>query len=292
MRSGLCESITVAISDVVDLLACPHCRAPLGVVEDARSVRCEQGHSFDVARQGYLNLAGGTAGHNADTPTMVAARDRFLSAGPYRPVVDRLLELARTAAPASPRLLEVGAGTGYYLARLVAGLDASRGVALDVSPAAARRAARAGPRIGSVVADAWRTIPVATGAIDLLLDVFAPRNAAEFARVLSGRGVLLTVTPHRGHLAEIRDPLGLLQVAPGKQRQLQATLAGTLRQTYGESLSFAVELDDSLLHDVVAMGPSAFHLSEEELSARVGAVTTPVSVTVAVELGLWVVTPP
>ena len=281
----------MAISDVVDLLACPHCERPLGLDGVPRAVRCEQGHSFDLARQGYLNVGSGAASRNADTPAMVAARDRFLTAGPYRPVVDRMLELALDSAPASPRLLEVGAGTGYYLARLVDGLDESRGVALDVSVAAARRAARAGPRIGSVVADVWRQLPVATGAIDLLLNVFAPRNSVEFARVLSDRGVLLTVTPQRHHLAEIRGPLGLLEVAPDKQQQLQATLAGTLRQTYRESLSFAVELDDRLLHDVVAMGPSAFHVSDEELTTRVGAVATPVSVTVAVELGAWAVRP-
>lgn len=276
----------MALVDVVDLLGCPHCRQPLTLVEGGGSVRCPLGHSFDVARQGYVNLGGRAGPGNADTPAMLAARDRFLSAGHFRPLADRLLERADPAGPA-PRLLEVGAGTGYYLARLLSGLPGARGVALDVSVAAARRAARAHPRLGSVVADAWRPLPVASGAVDLLLDVFAPRNAAEFARVLSGSGRLLTVTPEAEHLAELRDALGLLGIQPGKQSQLESTLGGRFSSVSRETLGYQVELSGSALGDLVGMGPNAFHLGEAEISARVRSVGSPRTVSVAVSLEVW-----
>lgn len=278
----------MALADVVDLLACPHCQQQLGVVDGDRLVRCPLGHSFDVARQGYVNLGGRAGPGNADTPAMLAARDRFLSAGHFRPLADRLLELVGPAG-ADPRLLEVGAGTGYYLARLLSGLTRARGVALDVSVAAARRSARAHPRLGSVIADAWRPLPVTTGSIDILLNVFAPRNAGEFARVLSSSGRLLTVTPEAEHLAELRDTLGLLGIRPGKQSQLESMLGDLFTSVSRESLRYGIELTGSALGDLVAMGPNAFHLSEAEISARVRSVDPPRPVSVAVSLEVWAV---
>jgi 23S rRNA (guanine745-N1)-methyltransferase len=276
----------MAVAEVVDLLVCPHCGQGLVVAEHGRVVRCPNGHAFDVARQGYLNLAGRTGPSNADTAAMVAARDRFLSAGHFAPIAETLSELADSTNPGA-RLLEVGAGTGYYLTRLLDGLVTSRGVALDVSVAAARRAARAHPRLGSVVADAWQPLPMASGTVDVLLNVFAPRNATEFARVLSGSGRLLTVTPTADHLVEVRRSLGLLGIQPEKQHQLTATLGGAFDQGATETLRFTMELDDSGLYDLVAMGPNAFHTSDDELRSRVAAVSTPVSVSAAVALGVW-----
>jgi len=103
----------MALADAIDLLTCPYCRGPLVLAPGGRAVRCAEEHSFDVARQGYLNLHTGRAPKNADTTAMVAARDRFLTAGPYAPIVDRLVKLATAlAAREAIRLLEVGPAPG------------------------------------------------------------------------------------------------------------------------------------------------------------------------------------
>jgi 23S rRNA (guanine745-N1)-methyltransferase len=185
----------MAIADVVDLLACPRCRRPLALTADARSAHCPGGHAYDLARQGYLNLLPGRRPKNADTVAMVDARGRFLAGGHYAPIADRLAQLAAAHAPPAARVLEVGAGTGYYLTQVLAALSGGRGVALDVSVPAARRAAGARPRAGSVVADVWQRVPLLDGCVDVLLDVFAPRNGDEFARLLSTTGVLVVVVP-------------------------------------------------------------------------------------------------
>jgi 23S rRNA (guanine745-N1)-methyltransferase len=282
----------MAVVDVLDLLACPLCRQPLAPALGGRAVCCPDGHSFDLARQGYLNLLGAKAPRNADTAAMVAARDRFLSAGHYAPIADRLLGLASEAlggraARGEPRALEVGAGTGYYLARVLSGLPSSRGVALDVSVPAARRAAAAAPRLGSVVADLWRQLPLRDGCVDVLLDVFAPRNAAEFARVLAPAGVLVTVTPAPEHLQEIRESLGLLDIQPDKDQRLDAALGTAFREIDRASVRFGRPLDRPAVRDLVAMGPNAFHRSEDELDAVVLQVAAPVDLSVAVDLRVW-----
>ena len=277
----------MGVANSLDLLVCPRCGQPFDLTADGRSVRCPLGHSFDLARQGYLNLRSSGPPRNADTAAMVSARERFLAAGHYRPIADRLLEVASMHAPSRSRLLEVGAGTGYYLAHLLNGLEEARGLALDVSVAAARRAARASPRLGSVVADVWQPLPVADGRIDVLLDVFAPRNPGEFRRVLAGSGVLVTVTPEPDHLHQVRSGLGLLDIQPAKHEQLQTALADAFVTAEQQSVRFDTELSDTALHDLVAMGPNAFHLTDADLRGLVASVATPVTVTVAVDVSVW-----
>lgn len=285
----------MGVAEALDLLRCPLCTAPFTAL--GTGVRCASGHSFDQARQGYLNLLGASPPRHADTAPMVAARDRFLGGGAYRPVADALasaveqgLTAVRGAVPRSPAVLEAGAGTGYYTGALLDALD-GRGVALDISAAAARRAARAHPRLAAVVADAWAALPVVDGAVDVLASVFAPRNAAEFARVLRPDGVLAVVTPHPQHLQELREPLGLLEVEGDKQDRLAATLAARFRPLATSDVRYRASWSHEVVLDLVSMGPNAFHVGADELAERVERLAEPTVVSVAVSVTTWVRTP-
>jgi 23S rRNA (guanine745-N1)-methyltransferase len=282
----------VSVAEVLDLLRCPLCRQVFTV--DGSSVRCASGHRFDLARQGHLNLLGARPPAHADTPAMVAARERFLGGGAYAPVAEALVDAARTglrtargAAPTTPSLLEVGAGTGYYTAALVEGLG-GRAVALDVSAAAARRAARAHPRVAAVVADAWAVLPLGDGVVDVVVSVFAPRNPAEFARVLRPDGVLVVVTPRPDHLQAVREVLGLLEIEPGKQERLATSLAEHFSPAAEVDVRFEDSWPRSVVVDLVAMGPNAFHLDPGELADRTAGLPDLVPTTVAVAVSTWV----
>lgn len=273
----------VTIDLIMDLLCCPVCRNDLRRV--GGSVRCSTGHSFDLARHGQLNLLGRPAPPHADTADMVAARARFLGGGSYDLILDAVHESVG-ATPPRPAVLEVGAGTGFYLAALVERLD-GRGVALDISPVAARRAARSSPRIGAVVADVWGPLPLHTGSVDVVLAVFAPRHPAEFARVLRPDGLLVVVTPQPEHLVELRDQLGLLGVEPGKDDRLADGLRGHLDVRTRRDVHYRVALELDALVDLVAMGPNAFHRDAAELRTQVRELTRPQAVTVAVTVSTW-----
>lgn len=236
------------------LLACPHCGKPLNA--DGSRWVCPGGHSFDVARQGYLNLAGGPEPANADTAAMLDARARVQASGLFGLLSEALDDVV---PPGAARLLEVGAGTGHYLAELVEGRPAARGVALDVSRAAARRAGRAHPRVASVVADVWRGLPIRTGAIDVLLCVFAPRNAAEFARVMAADGLLVVATPAPEHLAGLRARHGLLGIEDDKQAKLVAGLSDGFRADRNVTVRSGGRLEPHLVDDLIGMGPNAHH---------------------------------
>ena len=280
------------LADVVGCLECPVCGSDL--VLEAAALRCARGHSFDVARHGYVNLLPGRARTGtADTPTMVDARAAFLGAGHYDAIMDAVAEASAAATAEGPAgcVADVGAGTGHYLARVLELVPDRAGLALDLSKHALRRAARAHPRIGAAACDTWKPLPVRTGAVALVLDVFAPRNAAEFARILSPGGSLVVVTPAADHLLELVDVLGLVTVDEHKDERLADSLGG--RFTLEGSIPVRVAM--SLTHDDVAalvgMGPSSRHATAAQLAARIGALAVPVAVTAAVTVSVYRRTP-
>lgn len=242
-----------ALAPVSGLLACPVCGESLKLTQGTE--RCRQGHSFDIARQGYLNLLGGPQPANADTATMVAARQRFLAAGHYDPIA---AEVARRLA-AQTILLEVGAGPGFYLARALDERPDSKGVSLDVSVAAAKAAARAHPRAASVVADVWQKLPIRSGRVGGVAAVFAPRNLPEFARVLAQGGTLVVVLPEQDHLIGVRDRYNLLDVGADKGDRLLRDASGFFEPLGTKKLRYPVEATAGQVADLIAMGPNAFH---------------------------------
>jgi 23S rRNA (guanine745-N1)-methyltransferase len=215
---------------------------------------CPRRHSFDIARQGYLNLLNGPQPKNADTWAMLAARGRVHDAGLFDPVADAVA----AAVSGARTILEAGAGTAHYLARCLdagVGLDARKGLALDVSTAAARVAAKR-PRVAAVVADVWKTLPLADAGFDAVLCVFAPRNLAEFARVLRPGGRLIAVTPNPGHLAAVRSAHALLAIPADKGAALERP---PFELVDAVAVRYAVPLSRAQVADLIAMGPNAFH---------------------------------
>jgi 23S rRNA (guanine745-N1)-methyltransferase len=273
------------LADVVDLLRCPVCGQPLAQHDDALS--CPAGHSFDIARQGYASLfAGGGRTGEADTAAMVEARAAFLAAGHFRPLADALAAAATGGAPGV--VVDVGAGTGHHLARVLDAVPDARGVAIDSSAAALRRAARAHPRAAAVGADVWRELPLRDESATLFLSVFAPRNPVEMARVLVPGGMLLAATPTTRHLYELVGPLGLLSVPDDKEDRLDAQMAGHFALTERRTLEHAMFLTGEECAQIVRMGPSAWHVDEESVAERLRALPDPLAVTASMTLSRYV----
>jgi 23S rRNA (guanine745-N1)-methyltransferase len=286
------------LRDVSDLLACPVCGR--GFTLRPPAMRCASGHSFDIARQGYVNLLpGGARPGTADTAEMVAARQAFLTAGHYAPLAGAIADLAAATVAAGPRpcVLDAGSGPGYYLAAVLdrlAGRPAGPGpedgtgpvgLAMDISARALRRAARAHPAIGAVGWDTWRPFPVRDAVMSLVLDVFAPRNAAEFRRVLRDDGALIVVTPGPGHLAELTGPAGLLAVDERKDERLAASLGAHFTLARDQELSLGLRLTRAEARALAGMGPSARHAGPDAggLAAR----TEPITVTAAFRIACY-----
>jgi 23S rRNA (guanine745-N1)-methyltransferase len=191
------------------------------------------------------------------------------------------------AGPAPSALLDLGGGTGHHLAGVLDRLPDAVGVALDSSPYAARRAARAHPRAMSVVADTWARLPVADRAVDRVLVVFAPRNGPEIARVLRDDGRLVVVTPAADHLGELVRPLGLLRVDPDKAARLAATLEPHLEPVATVVHREQLRLDRAAVATLVGMGPHARHLARDDVLTSLTSIPEPLRVTVSVQISTY-----
>lgn len=198
---------------MTSLFCCPLCGAPLER-EPAR-LFCPNRHSFDRAASGYVNLLPANRKHSkdpGDDKTMVAARSAFLESGYYQPLRDSLCKVVSQYKnlSASPVVLDSGCGEGYYTSGLFQALTKSgrhpRVAGADLSRAALRRAARRVPEAEFAVASVYR-LPIAGQSADVLVNIFSPLAADEFARVLRPGGLFCYAVPSARHLWEMKEIL-------------------------------------------------------------------------------------
>ena len=261
-------------------LRCPVCRSPLnmtraaGMAVPGRALECTEGHSFDAAKQGYFNLlVGKGTAFEADTAEMVAARVSFLEAGHYGPLAEAVAAaVVPFLSTEAATLLDSGTGTGHYLRVMLDAAAAASShvtaVGLDISKFALRRAARLNPEAVNLVCDVWQPLPVADHAIDVVTVIFAPRNPAEFARVLRPGGRLVVVTPRAGHLAAIARQTGMLGIEEGKDARLVDAMSAQFSLEAVRDLVIPLVLSPQEVADLAYMGPAGHHLDRAALAAR------------------------
>jgi len=234
-------------------LRCPVCSADLEPLAPL-TLACANGHRHDVNKRGYVSLLGGGTKHLGDTAEMLDARDVVLDGGAYSPIA-----AAVASAVAGERIVDAGAGTGYYLRAALGSPGASLGLAMDLSSNAVARAVRSSQRIDGLVADTWRPLPVRSGVADTVLDVFAPRNLPEFRRILRPGGTMIVVVPRADHLGSLRAGGTMLDIPSDKADDV-ITAAEPLYALQGrEPVAYDLTLTDALTRALVGMGPSARH---------------------------------
>lgn len=239
-------------------LACPLDGGPLG--PEGRTWRCPAGHSFDTARQGYVNLLpvqNKRSLNPGDSKDMVAARQRFLDAGYYRPVADAVTRAVLAGSTATDRTLaclDAGCGEGYYLRKLAAAESAVELllIGVDISKWAALAAARQDRRPRWIVGSN-ASLPVSTGTLDRALCVFGFPVYHEFARVLKPGGVLVQVEAGPDHLRELRE---IIYPSLKPETPPMAAAPDGFAILDVETLCYAFRLDNAgVIADLLAMTP-------------------------------------
>lgn len=200
---------------------CPVCKSALNLTD--KSYRCENGHSFDIAKEGYVNLllAHQKRSKDAgDSKPMLQSRRSFLEKG-YYDILPQFLGdvISHRQVNTSLRLLDTGCGEGYYTGHIAQRLGKRWACwGMDIAKPGIAMAARRYPDIAYFVASSYR-LPIQDESLDLALRIYAPGDAAEYSRVLRPDGLLITVIPGRHHL------LGLKQHIYDTPQQHDATEA-------------------------------------------------------------------
>jgi 23S rRNA (guanine745-N1)-methyltransferase len=252
---------------------CPVCHAGLAPAEGGTRWACPDGHSFDRARQGYLNLLLSGTGRSrrpGDDSGMVDARRRFLSTGAYDRVGDALARVAgravveaheRRGGPVS--VVDVGCGEGHHTRRVAAALATAddpldvRVAGIDVSKRAVAIAARSHPSGSYAVASA-ADIPLPPGAADVVIDVFGPMFAAELARVVPPGGTIAAVHPGPRHLRSLRA-LVYDDARPHDVKEPLRAAGEWFTRTGAVTVMFPIVLGEEVVVDLFTMTPYRWH---------------------------------
>ncbi|MDY4345851.1 methyltransferase domain-containing protein [Streptococcus sp. BJSWXB6CM1] len=183
--------------------ACPICQENLTLVES--SLKCENRHSFDLAKFGYVNLAPQIKQSANYDKENFQNRQQILEAGFYQAILDALSTML-SSLETSQTVLDIGCGEGFYSRKLQESHSDKTFYAFDISKDSVQIAAKSEPNwaVNWFVGDLAR-LPIKDASMDILLDIFSPANYGEFRRVLSQKGILIKVIPTENHLKEIRQ---------------------------------------------------------------------------------------
>ena len=183
--------------------ACPICQENLTLVET--SLKCDNRHSFDLAKFGYVNLAPQIKQSANYDKENFQNRQQILEAGFYQAILEGISDLLATK-PSAKTILDIGCGEGFYSRKLQEVHPDKTFYAFDISKDSVQIAAKSEPNwaVNWFVGDLAR-LPIKDASMDILLDIFSPANYGEFRRVLSKDGILIKVIPTENHLKEIRQ---------------------------------------------------------------------------------------
>ena len=183
--------------------ACPICRENLTLVES--SLKCENRHSFDLAKFGYVNLSPQIKQSANYDKENFQNRQQILEAGFYQAILEAVSNLLASSKTATT-ILDIGCGEGFYSRKLQESHSEKTFYAFDISKDSVQIAAKSEPNwaVNWFVGDLAR-LPIKDASMDILLDIFSPANYGEFRRVLSKDGILIKVIPTKNHLKEIRQ---------------------------------------------------------------------------------------
>ncbi len=237
---------------------CPLCQQALKLTD--KSYRCQNNHSFDQAKQGYVNLLPVQFKHSkapGDNKSMVIARRAFLDKGFYQPLVDKMLTLYQEYGQLSAPLLDAGCGEGFYshqhkiLTNQVYGVD----IAKETIKIAAKRYQNCHFSVGTL-----SKLSFADNYFAWLTSVYAPILETEFTRVLSQGGYLLTVTPAPQHLYELKQ----LIYRNANEHDITKAPINELKLITEQRLTYPMIFDNSDdVLNLLAMTPFAFKAPNE-----------------------------
>ena len=242
---------------------CPLCQQPLA--HQGNSLSCEQGHQFDYAKEGYINLLPvqyKKSKQPGDNQDMVQARRRFLSAGHYQFLRQALAERVAALHQSDTGVIDMGCGEGYYTHELANQLQENAQVyGIDIAKPAVRYGAKRYNNCEFVVASS-KQIPLNTGSASVVTSVFAPIFAEESARLLTPQGYLVVASPGPKHLAELKEII----YNEVREHQQVDTPTGFTRSAE-QLLSQTLTLSGEQARDLALMTPFAWKFSVEQLAA-------------------------
>ena len=246
------------------VFACPICRENLTLVES--SLKCENRHSFDLAKFGYVNLAPQIKQSANYDKENFQNRQQILEAGFYQAILEAVSDLLSNSKNAKT-ILDIGCGEGFYSRKLQESHSDKTFYAFDISKDSVQIAAKSEPNwaVNWFVGDLAR-LPIKDTSMDILLDIFSPANYGEFRRVLSKDGILIKVIPTENHLKEIRQKV---QDQLTKKDYSNQDIKNHFQEHFtilsSQTASLTKPITAEQLQALLSMTPLLFHIDQSKI---------------------------
>jgi len=257
----------------IRLFACPLCQQTMHVYEQGRLV-CSSNHSFDIAKQGYVNMLthGSTSKYSKD---LFESRKAVIDSGIYDVLEAKIVELI---APANT-VLDTGCGEGSHLARIMSEKKKGIGIGIDIAKEGILAATRHFPQQIWCVGDLAKS-PFAQGSFDAILNILSPANYEEFKRLLAPNGCIVKVVPQSGYLQELRAQL---YADSSKETYSNEQIVARFQDSFGEvsieRVTYTLPLAEELVPALLEMTPMGWH-KKEEVNIQLNEITIDVDVLV------------
>lgn len=259
-------------------LICPCCGETL--IRNNNSYMCSHHHTFDIAKEGYINLIGKS--HSGDNNDSVNGRRLFLESGYFKPLKDELINIFKLYD--IRELLDIGCGEGYY--------DRDNGVSdiigIDVSKEAIKKAAKISQQTYAVQPHTGHTYAVASAAalpIDetkAILSIFAPLFMDEVRRVLNNHGLIIKVTPKAQHLMELKEVL-YSQTRESLEKEIHED---DFEKIYNKDLTYKIKVEPVHLKALLSMTPYAFTTSGSDI-AKLEEINSALEITCSFNISIY-----
>ena len=244
--------------------ACPICQENLTLVES--SLKCENRHSFDLAKFGYVNLAPQIKQSANYDKENFQNRQQILEAGFYQAILETVSDLLSNSKNAKT-ILDIGCGEGFYSRKLQERHPDKTFYAFDISKDSVQIAAKSEPNwaVNWFVGD-LACLPIKDASMDILLDIFSPANYGEFRRVLSKDGILIKVIPTENHLKEIRQKV---QDQLTKKEYSNQDIKNHFQEHFtilsSQTASLTKTITAEQLQALLSMTPLLFHIDQSKI---------------------------
>ena len=244
--------------------ACPICQENLALVESG--LKCNNRHSFDLAKFGYVNLAPQIKQSTNYDKENFQNRQQILEAGFYQAILEAVSDLL-AANPSAKTVLDIGCGEGFYSRKLQESHPDKTFYAFDISKDSVQIAAKSEPNwaVNWFVGDLAR-LPIKDGSMDILLDIFSPANYGEFKRVLKENGLLIKVIPTENHLKEIRQKVQDQLTNKGYSNQdIKDHFQNNFTILSNKTASLTKPITAEQLQVLLSMTPLLFHVDQSKI---------------------------
>ena len=244
--------------------ACPICQEKLTLVES--SLKCNNRHSFDLAKFGYVNLAPQIKQSANYDKENFQNRQQILEAGFYQAILEVVSDLLSNSKNAKT-ILDIGCGEGFYSRKLQERHPDKTFYAFDISKDSVQIAAKSEPNwaVNWFVGDLAR-LPIKDASMDILLDIFSPANYGEFRRVLSKDGILIKVIPTKNHLKEIRQKVqDQLTNKDYSNQDIKNHFQEHFTILSSQTASLTKTITADQLQALLSMTPLLFHIDQSKI---------------------------